>query len=140
MKQLDSLNGNEFQFEIEGETAPGIFYVANLTTLKFDENGVRVKVPLEVGKMVERDGNNAFNKWLREAIDLRNADAHPTRTIAIVAVDDGVETRRWTLKGAWIQSVTYSTFDTASFEMVQEIYTIQYDDIEETWTATPDLE
>jgi len=140
MQQLDSLNANEFNFEIEGEVTTGIFYVSGLTTVSFDESGAHIKPPVEVGKMVERDGNNVFNKWLRETVDARNGDSRPTREVAVVAIDDGVETRRWTLKGAWIQEVRYSQFDTASFEMVQEVFTIQYDEIEESWSATENLE
>jgi hypothetical protein len=55
-------------------------------------------------------------------------------------VDDGVETRCWTVKGAWISEVSYSHFNTASSEMVEETVTIQYDDLEESWPATPNLE
>lgn len=140
MQQLDSLNANEFNFEIEGTVTTGIFFVSGLSTVKFDDNGARVKLPIEVGKMVERDGNNVFNKWLRETVDARDSDTRPTREVAVIAVDDGIETRRWTLKNAWIQEVRYSTFDTASFEMIQEVYTIQYEEIEEGWSATENLE
>ncbi len=43
-------------------------------------------------------------------------------------------TRVWTVKNAYILSVRYSDFNVASFEMVEEIYTIAYDDIEEVFT------
>ena len=90
-------------------------------------------------KMVQRDGNNAFNRWLRETTGTQDG-ARPTRTVAVVAIDDGVETRRWTAKNAWIIGVSYSDFNSASFEMVEETVTIQYETLEETWPATVDLQ
>ncbi len=59
---------------------------------------------------------------------------------AVISAPTGVETRRWTVKGAWISEVRYSSFDTASAEMVEEIVTVQYNEIVEGWSATPDLE
>ena len=132
MQALDSLCANEFDLRIDGESVSGIFRISGLVGFKLDENYNRVFEPIQVSKMVQRDGNNAFNKWLRES----EAGGRPTRTMAIVAVDDGVETRRWSIKGAWISEVRYSEFNTASFEMVEEIFTIQFGEIEESWPAT----
>ena len=140
LQAVDSLCANEFDFEIEGESVTGMFRVTGLTPFKLDDDGNPVKLPFEVAKMVERDGNNAFNKWLRETIANRDSGVRPTRNIAVIAVDDGVETRRWTAKGAWIKEIRYSSFDSASFEMVEEIFTIMYDSIEETWSATENLQ
>jgi len=64
----------------------------------------------------------------------------PTRTLTIIAQDDGVETRRWAVQEAWISQVSYSDFNTASGEMVEETLLIQYKDVEESWPATPNLE
>ena len=125
MQALDSLCANEFDFRIDGESVSGIFRISGLVSFKLDE-------PIQVSKMVQRDGTNAFNKWLRES----EAGNRPTRTLAIVAVDDGVETRCWSIKGAWISEVRYSEFNTASFEMVEEIFTIQFSEIEESWPAS----
>lgn len=137
---IDSLIANEFAFEIEGEKVDGIFRIEGLTTYATDADGVRTKPPFEVVKMVQRDGNNTFNKWLRATIDARDTDETPTRDVTVVAVDDGIETRRWTAKGAYISGVRYSAFDSGSFEMVAETFTIQYEDIEEAWSATGELE
>jgi tail tube protein gp19 len=134
--QIDSLIANEFAFEIAGEAVSGVFRISNLFTYATDDNGSRMKPPFEVSKMVERDGNNVFNKWLRETTDARDSDDKPSRDVTVVAVDDGVETRRWTAKGAWIQSVSYSDFDSGSFEMIAETFVIAYDDIEESFPAT----
>ncbi|MEO1646033.1 MAG: phage tail protein, partial [Chloroflexota bacterium] len=84
-------------------------------------------------KMVERDGANAFNSWLRETTSARDSDDKPRRDVTVVAVDDGVETRRWKAVNAWIVSVGYSDFDSASFEMVAETLVIAYEDIEESF-------
>lgn len=134
--QIDSLIANEFAFEINGEAVSGVFRVGNLVTYATDNEGNRLKPSFEVSKMVERDGNNAFNSWLRETTDARNSDDNPRRDVTVVAVDDGVETRRWTAKNAWIKSVSYSDFDSSSFEMVAETFVIAYDDIEETFPAS----
>ncbi|MGB7340768.1 MAG: phage tail protein [Phototrophicaceae bacterium] len=134
--QVDSLIANEFAFEISGEAVSGVFRVGGLVTYATDSEGNRIKPAFEVSKMVERDGHNLFNTWLRETVDARDSDENPTRDIAVVAIDDGVEIRRWHVKGAWIQSVSYSDFDSSSFEMVAETFIIGYDDIEESWTAT----
>jgi hypothetical protein len=51
-----------------------------------------------------------------------------------VAIDDGIETRRWTLQGAYITAISYSNYDAGLSEMIEECYTIAYEDIEERWT------
>ncbi|GAB5494595.1 MAG: hypothetical protein Phog2KO_48100 [Phototrophicaceae bacterium] len=134
--QIDSLIANEFAFEISGEAVSGVFRVGNLVTYATDDDGNRLKPSFEVSKMVERDGNNAFNSWLRETTDARNSDESPRRDVTVVAVDDGVETRRWTAKNAWIKSVSYSDFDSSSFEMIAETFVIGYEDIEESFPTT----
>lgn len=135
MVAVDSLVANEFHVELEGEKLLGIFRVDGLTSFKIDASGQREYEPFQLVKMVQRDGNNAFNKWLRETVTTVGAD-RPRRELAVVAVDDGVETRRWVIKGAWISEVYYSSFDTASSEMVEETATIYYDALEEFWSAT----
>lgn len=140
MNTVDSLVANEFAVEINGQVTDGIFGVRGLVSFKIDENGKRVKPAFDIVKMVQRDGNNVFNKWLRETIASRDSDNRPKRDVAIVAIDDGLETRRWTVKGAYITAVRYSDYDTGWSEMVEEIYTIAYSDIEETWSATDKLE
>jgi phage tail-like protein len=143
--EIDSLIANEFAVELDGEILPGIFRISGLVTFKLDLDGgeasmERRRRPFKLSKMVQRDGNNAFNKWLRHTIATSDGHTRPRRTLAVLAVDDGVETRRWTFKGAWISAVRYSDFDTGSSELIEEVVTIQYDELEETWPATPNLE
>lgn len=138
MVAVDSLVANEFQVEIGGEVLTGIFRVAGLTT--FQASGGGEHKSLTLVKMVQRDGNNVFNKWLRESVKNAPTGQSPTRTLAVVAIDDGIEIRRWIMSGARITSVRYSDFDTGSSEMVEEIVAIAYDTLEEKWSATPNLE
>jgi phage tail-like protein len=144
LQTIDSLCANEFAFEIEGERVTGIFRIEGLISFKLEVKSTtslkRVREPFKITKMVQRDANNTFNKWLRATVAAKEDIARPKRTLAIKAVDDGVETRCWTVKGAWISEVSYSHFNTASSEMVEETVTIQYDDLEESWPATPNLE
>jgi hypothetical protein len=141
---IDSLCANEFALEIDGEVMTGIFRVTGLISFKLDVKTTTamklLQEPFKIVKMVQRDGNNAFNKWLRESVAAGDDIVRPKRTVTVVAIDDGAETRRWAVKGAWISEVCYSDFDTASGEMVEEIITLHYDEIEESWPATPDLE
>lgn len=133
---VDSLIANEFALEINGERVHGVLAVSGLVTYKMGDDGRRVLPPFEIAKMVQRDANNVFNTWLRETMNARHNDGNPRRDVTVVAIDDGVVTRRWTAKNAWIQEVRYSDFDSASFEMVAETFTIAYDDIEEEWPAS----
>lgn len=144
MVAVDSLVANEFAVEINGEKLMGVFRVSGLVTFKLvgkDEHNIHVeKPPFTLAKMVQRDGNTTFNKWLRETVSTPLGKDRPRRDLAIVAIDDGVETRRWTASGAWISEVRYSEFDTALSDMVEEIVVVHYDALSETWPATPDLE
>lgn len=56
-----------------------------------------------------------------------------TRTLAIVALDEGVETRRWVLRDAWISQIAYSDFDSASQALVEERLTIEHGGVEVVW-------
>lgn len=132
---VDSLVANEFEIHIDNQPMLGVFRVDGMVTFKLDEAGKRVHQPFRIIKMVQRDANNPFNSWLR-ATTAANGDK-PRRTVTVMAVDDGIETRRWIFKGAWIQQVEYSAFDTASHDMVEEIVTIYYDSLEESFPATP---
>ncbi len=134
IQEVDSLVANEFAVEIGGEVAGGIFGVTGLTLFQLDDDGNRVRPAVMITKMVQRDADTAFNKWHKETMDSRDSSTRPSRDVAIVAIDDGIETRRWTLKGAYITAISYSNYDTASFEMIEETYTINYNDIEESWT------
>jgi hypothetical protein len=139
MVAVDSLVANEFHVELDGEELLGIFRVDGLTTFKINAAGAREFEPFQLVKMVQRDGNNPFNKWLRETMATLGSE-RPRRELAVVAVDDGVETRRWVIEGASISEVSYSSFDNASSEMVEERVTIHYEGLQEIWSATPNLE
>ncbi len=137
---VDSLVANEFAVEIEGEVMLGVFRVSGFTPFKLQieaDGSKSVATPFVIAKMVQRDGSNSFNQWLQETVANAETSTRPRRTLAIVAIDDGTETRRWTVNGAWITSVSYSDFDTSSSEMIEETVTIHYDSIEETWSAMP---
>ncbi len=135
---IDSLVANEFSIEIDGAVVMGVFRVSGLTTFKLDSSGQRVLPPVWIAKMVQRDGRNAFNTWLRQTLAGASAE-RPTRRVTIVAVDDGVAIRRWTLVNTRIQEISYSDFDSASGEMVEERILVTYDSIEESYPATPGL-
>ncbi|QPC84418.1 phage tail protein [Phototrophicus methaneseepsis] len=124
---IDSLIANEFSVELDGEEVTGIFGVSGLVSFQLGEDGQRVWPAFTVSKMVQRDPQGAFNKWLQET----QSGSKPTRDLSIVAVDDGVATRRWTAKNAYIQSVHYSDFNEASFEMVAELVEIGYESMTE---------
>ncbi|MCA9881805.1 MAG: phage tail protein [Anaerolineae bacterium] len=126
---IDSLIANEFAVEINGEPMSGVFSVSGLVSFMLDSVGKRVYPSFSLSKMVQRNPKNPFNVWLQES---QKGDK-PTRDIAILAIDDGVPTRRWLAKGAYIKAVEYSRFDEASFEMVAETVEIAYETMEETF-------
>ncbi len=127
LREVDSLVANEFVVELDGEALEGIFGVQGLVGF----NTESAQGSFVVSKMVQRDPNNAINRWVRETT-APNAN-RPTRTVTVVAVDDGVETRRWTAKDAWISKIAYSDFNAGSGELVEEYITIHYSAIEESW-------
>lgn len=133
---LDSLTANEFAVEIEGERVSGIFRVSGLTPFKLDVKPSLTKIvrdPFKIAKMVQRDPNSAFNRWLQDSTRSREDIVRPTRRLAIVALDEGIETRRWEVIGAYITEVAYSEFNTGSRELVEEVLTVMYERIEEVW-------
>ena len=136
-KHIDSLSANEFRIEIDGDVVDGIFKVTGLTPFKLEVKQTSalkaLKDPINIVKMVRRDPNNPVNKWLRETTDKDTDIVRPTRTLAVVAVDDGEEIRRWLVKDAWISGVSYSEFNSGLGELVEENLTIQWDSIETVW-------
>jgi|GEM_PF-300692 len=140
LRVTDSLTANEFHVEINGQIVTGIFAINGLTSfqLEVDETGkpVAVKRPsIVLTKMVQQDPNLPFNAWVREAVQAQGK-VLPTREISVVAMDEGVETRRWVLHNAWISQVQFSDFDTALDYLVEEKVTIQHGGIEEIWPNT----
>lgn len=139
VQAVDSLSANEFAVELEGERIAGIFRVTGLISFKLEvrnNTSIKpVKEPVKITKMVQRDSNAPFNRWLRESREAKADIVRPTRTLAILAIDDGTETRRWTLKRCWISEAAYSDFNTGSGELVEETLTIQWEEIDETWPA-----
>jgi hypothetical protein len=135
-RQIDTLAANEFAVEIDGERVTSVFRVSELVAFKLDVKPSLTKYmqePFKIVKMLQRDPHLPFNRWVRETIAARDDIAHPKRQIAIIAVDDGVETRRWIVKGAWISEIRYSDFNSSSAELVEETLLIRYDDIEVVW-------
>lgn len=137
-RQIDTLAANEFAVEIDGERVTGVFRVAELIAFKLDVKPSLTKYmqePFKIVKMLQRDPHSPFNRWVRETIAARDDIAHPKRQLSIIAVDDGVETRRWIVKGAWISEIRYSDFNSGSAELVEETLLIRYDDIEVVWAG-----
>jgi hypothetical protein len=83
--------------------------------------------------MVHRDPYAPFNRWIRDTFAAQDDIVRPTRIVTVTAVDNGMPTRQWIIKGAWISEVKYSDFDSGSSEMIEETITIQYKDIDEHW-------
>ena len=133
---IDSLSANEFAVELEGSRAAGIFRVAGLVTFKLDVKPSLTKIvsdPFRIVKLVQRDPELPFNRWVRDTIQAKDDIVRPLRVLDIIALDEGIETRRWKVKGAWISEISYSDFDTGSSELIQETLTIHYEEIEEVW-------
>jgi hypothetical protein len=121
--QIDSLRQNEYELYLEGQVVRGIFSISGLVAFQADGT----YPPIAVSKMVQRDPALPFNVWLREAAN------GATRTLAIAAIDDGVEVRRWTLHNARILSVSYSAFSPALVDLVEETVQVAFERIETTW-------
>ena len=133
---IDSLSANEFEVLLDGDRLQGVFRVSGLLPFKLDVKPSLTKLvrePFKLSKMVQRDPQLPFNRWLRDTVASRDDIVRPTRTLEIVAVDDGKETRRWTVKEAWISEISYSDFNSGSSDLIEETVTIHYDDIEEKW-------
>jgi len=141
-KHIDSLSANEFRVELDGEVVDGIFKITGLAPFKLEvkqSSALKMlKDPIQIVKMVRRDPNNVFNRWQRESIVTHTDIMRATRTLTVVAVDDGEETRRWLIKGAWISGVSYSDFNTSSGDLVEETLTLQWDSIETVWPDVAD--
>jgi phage tail-like protein len=137
VKHIDSLSSNEFVVEMDDTAIDGIFKVVGLSPFKLEVKSTSalkpVKDAFQIVKIVRRDPQHPFNVWLRESVNTKADIVRPTRTLAIIAMDEASETRRWLVKGAWISGVSYSDFNTGSGELVEETLTIQWDDIETVW-------
>jgi hypothetical protein len=137
IKELDSLVANEFVLYIEDQKAEGIFRISGLVSFKLEVKTTntlkRVHEPIKVTKMVQRDPMLPFNAWIRDTFAAGDDIVRPTRTLSIVAVDDGVATRHWTINKAWISEISYSEFNSASAEMVEETISIRHEGIVESW-------
>ncbi len=139
IQSIDSLSANEFSVELEGEPVTAVFRLKGLVPFKLDVKATTslkpILEPFTLVKMVQRSPDAPTNRWIQETIKAKADIVRPTRTLAILAVDNGVEIRRWTVKGAWISEITYSDFDMASGDLVEERLTIHYEEIVETWGA-----
>lgn len=138
IRAIDSLIANEFRVELDGEKVAGVFTISGLISFKLEVKTTnqlkKATEPFKLTKMVQRDPENPFNRWLRETYAAGADIARPTRTLTIIAVDDGTEIRRWTVKKAWISEVSFSDFNSGSSEMVEETIHIRYEEIEETFS------
>jgi hypothetical protein len=134
---LESLSANEFYVQLDGTRVDGVFRISGLVPFKLEvkltEPLKPLRDPLKLVKMVQRDSNLPINKWIRESVNAKADIVRPRRTLVIVADDDGVETRRWILKGAWISEISYSEFNTASGDLVEETLAIQWESVEIIW-------
>ena len=137
IRNIDSLVANEFEVLIDDEPVSGIFSIGGLVTFKLEVKTTtsmkKLTEPFTIKKMVQRDPHNIFNAWVRDTFAAEADIVRPTRTVSILAIDDGTEIRRWTVKKAWISQIKYSDFSTSSSEMIEETITIQYEDVEESW-------
>ena len=135
MHEIDSLVANEFAVEVDGQAATGIFRISGLVSFRLEsaQAAERTLSPLRISKMIQRDPYNPFNTWIRDTFAAPAGADRPLRTVTLHAVDNGTPIRRWTLEGAWISQITYSDFDSASGEMVEEVLTIHYSDLIEGW-------
>lgn len=124
-KAVDSLSAHEFHVELNGEPVDGIFGVHGLMSFKL---GGEV-APLVITKMVQQDPGAVFNAWTRETI----GGGKPTRNLAIIAMDEGIETRRWVYQNAYITQISFSDFDTASSELIEERITLTAERVDELW-------
>jgi hypothetical protein len=134
--EIDSLTANEFAVEVDGERATGIFRVSGLIPFKIEIKPTLSKVvrePVKIAKMVERDPQNRFNQWVQESYRSREDIVRPTRQLSIIALDEGSETRRWNIEGAYLIEISYSDFNSGSSELVEEVLTIMYEHIDEAW-------
>ena len=136
---IDSLSANEFEVQVAGEAVKGVFRVSGLLPFKLEVKPALTKLvrdPFKISKMVQRDPNTPFNRWVRETVEAKDDIVRPTRTVDILAIDDGEEIRRWTIMGAWISEISYSDFNSSSSDLIEETLTIRYEDITETWQTS----
>jgi hypothetical protein len=137
IRVIDSLSAHEFQVELDGEKISSILRITGFFSFKLDVRTTTtlktMQEPFKIVKMVQRNPDAPFNRWIRESTTAKADIMRPKRQLAILAVDNGVEIRRWTLTGAWIAEIGYSDFNSGSAELVEETLTIRFDDIEESW-------
>lgn len=132
IKAVDSLSANEFHVEIDGEIATGIFGVSGIHIRSVDlAAGRLIHRPVTITKMVQQQPDLPFNVWTRETLE--NPTSKITRELAIVAMDEGVQTRRWVYQNAWISDISFSDFDTSREELVAETLVIHHTGVQEIW-------
>lgn len=137
LQVIDSLSAHEFELELDGEKISGILRISGFVPFKLDIKSApllkQIQEPFKVVKMVNRDPNAPFNRWIRETLSAKADMVRPRRTLTLIAVDDGVEMRRWTITGAWLCEIGYSDFNSGSAELVEETLTIQSDAVSISW-------
>lgn len=136
IQAVDSLSSNEFVLEINNQRVSGVFSVTGLSSYALKlEDGKPVGMeypPLMITKMVQQDATLVFNEWTRETVAARGTRL-PTRDLSIVAMDEGMETRRWVYRNCWISNIEFSDFDTGLDFLIEEKITVQHGGVEEVW-------
>ncbi len=142
---VDSLCANEFAVELDGQPVTGVFKIEGFVPFRLvtappttgsNHPGMRLDTPpFRISRMVQRNANLPFNQWIQATIEAvpNSAGALPTKTLTIIAMDDGVAVRRWAVEKATITEVSYSDFDTGSGALVEETCLIQYASIKINW-------
>lgn len=140
---VDSLCANEFAVELDGQPVTGVFKIEGFVPFRLvsvppaagsNHPGMRLDTPpFRISRMVQRNVDLPFNKWIQATIDAVPTGIFPQKTLTIIALDDGTATRRWTVEHALITEVAYSDFDTGSGALVEETCTIQYASIKVNW-------
>lgn len=140
---VDSLCANEFAVELDGQPVTGMFKIEGFVPFRLvavppaagsNHPAMRLDTPpFRISRMVQRNPDLPFNKWIQATIEAATTGIYPQKTLTIIALDDGVATRRWTVEKAMITEIAYSDFDTGSGELVEETCMIQYASIKVNW-------
>lgn len=129
----DGQLASEFALEIDGQRVSGILALRGLVAFRLDVRTTtairKLQEPFKITRMVQHDPQHPCNVWVRETFEAGEDIVRPARTLGLLTLDKGEETRRWIVNDAWISEVTYSDFDSSSSDVLEETLTIQYEDV-----------
>ncbi len=129
----DGQLAGEFALEIDGRRVSGILAVRGLVAFRLDVRTTtairKLQEPFKITRMVQQDPQHPCNVWVRETFEAGEDIVRPARTLGLLALDKGEETRRWIVNDAWISEISYSDFDSSSSDVLEETLTIQYEDV-----------